>query len=218
MRSFIFFYIWRMNGRWYLCALVALSVLLGVYSHQTSAPNQEITLQFNKVEVSTDEAEKTIASIKEQLLELGVQNIRVHNTSENLLKITYYSDVNVHGVKQQLSIKNISHDLNLSSRHTRNKDSHVPVDENHLAYNLDVYEIIKTSNTDWNLEGTITPEIKTESNRLHVPDFYASRCQDNLPIILNEAISSTGINDASLVNNTSYVIPEVRAGPLFVGA
>ena len=96
-----------MNSRRYIGALIIVLTFLGVvYQQQNSLPNQEIVLQFTDAKVTSSETQNTIAIVKEQLQNLGADNIHVKETQEGTLKITYYSATNVSSIKKILSEEN----------------------------------------------------------------------------------------------------------------
>jgi hypothetical protein len=57
--------------------LILILTFLGVASQQQTVANQEIILQFTDVDVSSNEAQNTIAIVKLQLQDIGADNIQV---------------------------------------------------------------------------------------------------------------------------------------------
>ena len=103
MRSFFFLYIWHVKVKLHIGFLILILTFLGVASQQQTVANQEIILQFTDVDVSSNEAQNTIAIVKLQLQDIGADNIQVKKEDNGKLKITYYSDANVASVKETLS-------------------------------------------------------------------------------------------------------------------
>lgn len=199
--------------RWYISALIIILSLLGVVDqHQVPVPNQEMVLQFTNTEVSSDDAQNTIAGITKQLHELGVDHILVSKGEEKgTLVITYYSDIDVAGIKDLLS-----NDAKIALNKSNNDDgdSKLPIKDDTGNYNLDIYEIQKTSNSDWDLNGTHITELKPEGHRFSNPDAYPFI--DTIDVSdIKEHVAYSSYYDITLsIDNTSYKIPEVRAGPL----
>ena len=202
-----------MKLRWYISTLILILTLLGVVDYQqTSDPNQEIVLQFTNTEVSSDDAQNTIANIKEQLESLGVDNIQVSEEENGKLIITYYSDIDAASVKETLN-KDLRLTLNTSNQGENGTHSNFPLDKTSSSYNLDVYDIQKDSGSGWDLNGTFISEVKPEGNRFSNPNFYVSIDDIESREIAEKLAYKTHCNIAIAIDNISYKIPEVRAGP-----
>ena len=131
-----------MNNKWYISALVIiLAVLGGIASQeQNTIPNQEIVLQFEDVDLTSKQAENTVAIVKQQLQDLGAENIQVFSLENGKLKITYFSDSEVASIKETFSEEsNLT--LHLTSQIQDENASRFPFEESNISYNLDVYEI-----------------------------------------------------------------------------
>lgn len=212
----LFFYIWRMNSRRYIGALIIVLTFLGVvYQQQYTLPNQEIILQFTDVKVTSADTQSTIAIVKKQLQNLGADNIQVVETKEGTLKITYYSASNVTNIKRNLSEENkLVIDCNLSNQD--NEESSFPKENSSISYNLDVYEIQNGSEADWNLVENNVLELKFDNERFFNPNFFMSAIDINDREKENIVKVAYKIrrNIALAIDNTSHNIPEVRAGPV----
>jgi hypothetical protein len=212
----LFFYIWRMNSRRYIGALIIVLTFLGVvYQQQYTLPNQEIILQFTDVKVTSADTQSTIAIVKKQLQNLGADNIQVVETKEGTLKITYYSASNVSNIKRNLSEENkLVIDCNLSNQD--NEESSFPKENSSISYNLDVYEIQNGSEADWNLVENNVLELKFDNERFFNPNFFMSAIDINDREKENIVKVAYKIrrNIALAIDNTSHNIPEVRAGPV----
>jgi hypothetical protein len=212
----LFFYIWRMNSRRYIGALIIVLTFLGVvYQQQYTLPNQEIILQFTDVKVTSADTQSTIAIVKKQLQNLGADNIQVVETKEGTLKITYYSASNVTNIKRNLSEENkLVIDCNLSNQD--NEESSFPKENSSISYNLDVYEIQNGSEADWNLVENNVLELKFDNERFFNPNFFMSAIDINYREKENIVKVAYKIrrNIALAIDNTSHNIPEVRAGPV----
>lgn len=88
----------------YIGAIIFILSFLAVISQQEfNVPNQEIVLEFNHVEVTSNEAQTAVAHVKQQLQGLGANQIKVQQTAQGKLKITYYSDADVASIKKTFS-------------------------------------------------------------------------------------------------------------------
>ncbi len=204
-----------MKSRWYISTLVIILTLLGGVASQQhiSVPNQEIVLQFTDNEVTPDEAQNAIAIVKKQLQTIGVDKIRVSEPIKGKLKITYYSDIDVAGIKELLSNEK-TFDLT-SSKKTQQPIKSSPSDDHSIAYNLDVYEIQDGSNAVSDLGGKLAIEQKPENIRFFNPNFYSPF--EDFQVRENNRLVKTAYNfrksNAIAIDNSSKKIPEVRAGP-----
>ncbi len=201
-----------MNFRWYISTLIIILTLLGVVDQQQiSVPNQEIVLEFTDTEVSSNHAQNTIANIKVQLEGLGAANIQVTKEECGKLIISYYSDVDIARIKESLSE---DENLVLNDANPNEERSNFPKDKNSGSYNFNVYEIQKDSGSDWDLNGTFVVELKSEGNRFSNPNVYAFVDNTEIRGITEKVASTAHYNIVLGIDNTSYKIPEVRAGPL----
>ena len=117
-----------MNSRRYIGALIIILTFLGVASKQSiTIPNQEIVLQFTDVEVSSFEAKNTVEIVKQQLRNLGADNIQIKKGQKGTLKITYYSDADVASIKETLSNQE-KLVLNAFDQTQNKEDSNFPLD------------------------------------------------------------------------------------------
>lgn len=193
-----------------LSVLIIVLALLGLSQHEMSVPNQEIVMQFTDDEVSSDDALNAIEIVKNQLQTIGVDNIQVREIEEGRLRITYYSDMDVVSIKNILSQEK---NLKLGYTSTGEEPIDLPSDDSD-SYNFNVYEIQKPSDSKWDFEGTLVLELKPDGDRFSNPKVFASINE------IDDEVSSTKVayklhyNIAVAIDNTSYKIPEVRAGPI----
>lgn len=200
-----------MNVKRYFSALLITLALFGLGHQQVSVPNQEIIVQFAQDKVDSVNAQNTIDIVKIQLKSIGAENIQVIEEKNGKLKITYYSEREVESIKAILSNEK-SLKLAYSSKNEEIPD--LPSNEDSNSYNFDVFEIKKSVDSEWGFEGTLVIELKPEGDRFSNPKYFASQQvvnneQQSLKVTC-KAIS----NIATAINNTSYKIPEVRAGPI----
>ena len=203
-----------MKSKWYISALIIILTLFGAISQQQSTvPNQEIVLQFTNTSITAENTQNTIAIVKKQLQELGVSNIQVKETESGILKITYYSDVDVASIKETFSKEN-SLILDYTFNNQSEKPLKFPFNENSISYNLDIYEIQNSNDVEWDLNGTSVVELKAESNRFSNPNIYAFINAIEITKSIEKVAYKIHYNIAIAIDNTSHKIPEVRAGPL----
>src|SRR5690554_1434335 len=96
----LFFIFGAVNWRWNITALIIALAFFGISLEQTNAdPNQEILIQFNSDSISDNQERRAISDIKNQLKEIGVEDVQVSKTPDGRLKVTYYSEVDVAVIK-----------------------------------------------------------------------------------------------------------------------
>ena len=197
----------------YISAIVILLALLGVvHQQQSTLPNQEIVLQFNNVDLTSEDVQNTILLVEKELHSIGVNDFQVKENENGRLKITYYSDADVDLIKRILSNRIRSE---LGNSDDEEEPSDFPFEENPITYNLDVNKIHNGNDTDSGLEGITLQEFKPEAARFYTPKIVSSALQINS--YKATAISSVAfkVNKtiAIAINDPLRNIPEVRAGP-----
>ncbi|WP_445732286.1 hypothetical protein [Mariniflexile sp.] len=203
-----------MKPKWYIGTLIVIFTFLGVANHQqVPVANQEIVLEFTHLDVSSNEAQHTIALVKKQLQAIGVNNIHVEEQESGSLKITYYSATDVASIKKLLAEDKALSFGNIASNESK-KPIESPSDDNSKTYNLDIFEIHK-QDVETGFAGKFAIELKTDYNRLLIPNVYLSN--NHIDIIYVEPVVKETYkfskNTALAQDNTSHKIPEVRAGP-----
>ncbi|MFI1771703.1 hypothetical protein [Thalassobellus citreus] len=205
-----------MKKRWYISTLVIILTVLGAVCHQqVSVPNQEIVLQFANVDTTTNQAQKTIAIVKKQLQDLGVENIQVNEIEEGSLRIRYYSNTDVASIKETFSKeKNVV--LDYAHFNQKGNPLKLPSNDDLSSYDLDVYEINKDNHLDSGLNGKYVLEPKSEIDRFFNPNVYLTANVVN--IAEKDSIVKVAYkirrNITITIDNTLHKIPEVRAGPV----
>jgi hypothetical protein len=203
-----------MQKKWYLGTLLIILAVLGVVNQQQiSVPNQEIVVQFADARIASNNAQNAIALVKEELQELGAENIRVVKSQEGYLKITYFSATDVAAIKKTLAKRNT-----LRPEEDFKHDKHpedFPFQDNPISYNIDVYEIEKDASNDWDFNDTFVLELKPKSDRFFNPNVLASFKESDITDRSNSIEVSLNVykHIATSVNSRFYNIPEVRAGP-----
>ncbi|WNH08005.1 hypothetical protein [Thalassobellus suaedae] len=205
-----------MKKRWYISTLVVILTVLGVVFHeQISVPNQEIVLQFANVDTTTNQAQKTIAIVKKQLQDLGVQNIQVAEIEKGSLRISYYSDTDVASIKKTFSKeKHIILDYAPFSQDKNPVKS--PLNDDSFSYNIDVFEIDNGNHSDLGFNGKYVLEPKPKNDRFFNPNVYLSA--NNIDISEKDSIIKVAYkirrNITITIDNALHKIPEVRALPI----
>lgn len=200
-----------MNVKRYFSALVIILTLFGLGQQQVSIPNQEIVVQFTDDEVTSNDTHNAIEIVKNQLQSIGANNIHVIQEENGKLKITYYSDIDIAGIKDLLSQEE---SLKLGYASNNDESSRLPSNDGSNSYNFDVFEIQKPSNSEWDFEGTLVLELKPDGDRFFHPKVFASIDEVDVEIDITSVAYKLNSNIAIAIDNTSYKIPEVRAGPL----
>ena len=204
-----------MLKKWYISTFIVVLTLLGVVSQQqTITPNQEIVLQFNDVEVSNDDIEHTITIVKKQLQDLGANAIHVYEAGYGHLKITYYSDADIDSIKKIFSKEN-KLEIDYTAQNRRNQSNKIPLEDNNIGYNLNIYEIQKGNDVDWDFNGINVLELKAKNDRFFEPNLYITF--NRLDVSRDDKVEKEAFkarkNIEISTDNTLHKIPEVRAGP-----
>ena len=204
-----------MIKKWCISTFIILFTILGVVNLDTvDLPNQEIVLQFNDSEVTSEDAKNTIAIVKEQLLNLGVSNIKVKTLKKGALKISYHSDANTSVIKETLS-KDFNLAIAFSSENKNNESPRLPSDENNLEFNLNVYEIQNSNDANWDFNGTIVLDFKSKNDQIFNSNTFLSLVNLNLKENSKVKVAYSIHRKITIaIDNSSKSIPEVRAGPI----
>jgi len=205
-----------MKPKWYLSTFIVIVAFLGAGLQQFSVPNQEIVLQFEDQEISLVETENAIAIIKKQLQDIGVEKIQVYKGDNGVLKISYFSEIDVVSVKKIFS-KEKALKLSYSSLDIEEESSKMPSKNKLNTYQLDVFEIQKSIGNEGDSNGLVV-ELLPENDRSFNPDVYYStllkelRFKNKIEKVAYIIYSNRSIE----IDNSSYNTPEVRAGPALI--
>jgi hypothetical protein len=205
-----------MKPKWYLSIFILIVAFLGAGLQQFSVPNQEIVLQFEDQEISLVETENAIANIKKQLQDIGVEKIQVYKGDNGVLKISYFSEIDVVSIKKLFS-KEKALKLSYSLLDIEEGTSKIPSKNKSNTYQLDVFEIQKSNGNEGDSNGLVV-ELLPENDRSFNPDVYYSalvqdvRFKNKIEKVAYVIYSAISIE----IDNSSYNIPEVRAGPVLI--
>ena len=142
-----------MKTKWYFGALILILALFGACQENLIIPNQEIVLQFSSTSISSSEVKLAITNVKEQLKTIGVSKVDIREEANGRLVISYFSDNTVANVKDALAATTLVID------YASNEDNQSDFPKEQI-YNLDVFEIIKTSDTGFGSTGKLILELK----------------------------------------------------------
>lgn len=205
-------YIWRMNSKWFYGALFLLLATLGVKMERDMHSNQEIVVRFTVDGFAQDKALKAISDVKNQLEDVGVQNIQIRELEDGGLKITYYSHLAVSEIQQILS------SADLDAQYPWDTPFNFPTnqsDQDVAAYELNVYEIQGHSQLDIDLEGSPV-RVNQIKERLYVLNStgYAQALEFEAHYEVSEISLQICSRAATFRTLHLYSLPEVRAGPI----
>ena len=205
-----------MKPKWYLSIFVLIVAFLGAGLQQFSAPNQEIVLQFEDKEISLVKTENAIANIKKQLQDIGVKKIQVYKGANGVLKISYFSEIDVVSIKKIFS-KEKALKLSYSLLDFEEGSTKMPSKNKSNTYQLDVFKIQKSNGNEGDSNGLVV-ELLPEHDRYFNPDVYYStlvyelRFKNKIEKVAYIIYSNRFIE----IDNSSYNTPEVRAGPVLI--
>jgi hypothetical protein len=205
-----------MKPKWYLSIFVLIVAFLGAGLQQFSAPNQEIVLQFEDKEISLVKTENAIANIKKQLQDIGVKKIQVYKGANGVLKISYFSEIDVVSIKKIFS-KEKALKLSYSLLDFEEGSTKMPSKNKSNTYQLDVFEIQKSNGNEGDSNGLVV-ELLPENDRSFNPDVYYSALLQELRFKNKiEKVAYIIYSNRSIeIDNSSYNTPEVRAGPVLI--
>ena len=210
----LFFYIWRVNWRWYITGLIVALACFGMSVEQNAAPNQEIVVRFNADSVDAEDADAAISEIVGQLENLGVADIQISEMLDGKLKVTYYSTLDVAVIKD-LFLQRKQLQFGETAFNNKEGSSKIPFGDNSHIYKLEVVKIQNDYGSDFGFHG-LPVEIKYLKDQFLNQIVSLGDSENNFDL-KNNIEKKVGKNyhyNPLSINNTSHKIPEVRAGPL----
>ncbi|PPK93624.1 hypothetical protein LY01_02407 [Nonlabens xylanidelens] len=200
-----------MNVKWYIGALIAIISYFVVEQQSVDVPNQEVLLTFIQGE-NTSSKDLAIETVKAQLLSLGARNVTISSLDNGSLKVSYYSHLAIQNVKEQL-FKDLDDSTGVATALYHVGDE--PVKENIRDYQIDVYEIQENVVSGFDNEGKCYFELKQDYNRgSQVLGFVSPVVTiDSRNQLTAIAVKVRG-DVLFAFNDSTYKIPEVRAGPI----
>lgn len=203
-----------MNNRWYFIGIIIALAFFGISLEQSIVPNQEIVVQFNADSITIDEAEQAISNITSQLKAVGIEVLQVSEIRDGKLKVTYYSNVDVAIIKDLFDNQN-KLKLGYGTFNDQGDSSKIPFGNESNTYRLAVSKIQKDFGSDLGLHG-LPVEVKNVKDQYLNPIVSLGTAETNFNFKHNieSVVYKNYRNIVFLIDNTSYKIPEVRAGPL----
>ncbi|MEP2278311.1 hypothetical protein [Maribacter sp.] len=203
-----------MNAKWCVSTLFIILALLGLSQEQTKASNQQIVLQFANVELASKSAHDEILTVITKKLEvLGVEDVEIIENDGAQLSIRYYSDVDALSVKEFLSGEN-----QLSLTNEEESPSDYPKEQLPESYNLVVSDLHQQADNGVTLNAILVAVQKQDFKIVFNPGILPF---SNAVELEQDAIVGTALKInttiAIAIDNTSQIIPEVRAGPYTCG-
>ena len=203
-----------MNAKWCVSTLFIILAFLGLSQGQNRSSNQQILLQFADVELASETTHDDILAVIAKKLEaLGIYTIEIVESDGTQLSIRYYSDVDAVSVKEFLSNEN-----HISLTNEEKFPLDFPKEQLPENYNLVVSDLHQQADDSFALDGTLVLVQKHVNQRFFNPVILPF----NRAIVLQEDTSTDvsykiNRNIALSIDNTSQIIPEVRAGPYVYG-
>ena len=196
-----------MKTKWYFGVLMAMLAFFAVKQQDMAVPNQEIALQFANTNVSASQIQNAITRIEKQLQGIGIVNTKVVEEAQGTLRISYYSVIDVERIKKILTNTHHRDYETLTPFPFNNKQNH---------YKLEVYEILKGIDLGSGFKGKYVIDVKLEIDRFSNPELthYVAIIDSKWRDQRVKTAQKVNTTVAIAIDNTSYKIPEARAGPL----
>ncbi len=206
-----------MNSKWYLSILVIALAFFGKSLEQKNAPNQEIVVQFSDDIISPLETQFALESVQKQLKSIGAEQIQVAKAANGTIKVTYFSSIDVAIVKALFSTEEnlkLGYTAFNNQGDTESADN-IPFESGINTYQLNVSEIPVKSQRDLGFDGILV-EIKFVRDQYVNPIGYLGSSEKDftLKTHIEKLDNNLYYTSAIIIDNASYKIPEVRAGPL----
>lgn len=196
--------------------LVVLIAFLGTFLESSTMPNQQIVIQFLDKDITHDTSESAIESVKKQLRSIGAALIEINKNEDGQLVITYYSETNVELIQ---NILNQANDFKLTNDSGDNGATNLPESKTVKAYKLDISEIKNNNPINWSFERTEIVELnhKSDASNSFKVNSSAQNFDENPIVVRIKVAQQNNLSVIFTIDEQSYKIPEVRAGPHFVG-
>lgn len=203
----------------YFSLAVIFVLFLGIWKMQFPMHNQEVVLQFEDQKIELKSKQGIVKAIKEQLSKHGVGNPQVYENENGVLKITYYSEDGVEVIKETLEAFLIAAQHTTESESNNEKEEFfVNFSKGQEEYKLDVFEIQEGSNGTSGLGGKFAIIISDEFSKPSAPETLTTLNKRSAWKYNTQANLSSNISgkQSNYIDNISYLIPDVRAGPNFI--
>lgn len=201
-----------MKSKLHFGVLIILMAFFGRYMEHSNVPNQQIVIQFSDENISEQYTEGAIDAIEKRLQSIGVTGIQISQNENGQLKITYYSNTDVTQIQDILSIEQ---GFKLTYGLESDDSTDFPLEKTIKDYELNISEIQDHTDINWDFDGVEIVELHQKTDRPY--NFNPNSLSKDLNIeYLNRVVQVAIIVNkqaATEIDNLSYKIPEVRAGP-----
>ncbi|EDP72024.1 hypothetical protein FBALC1_13022 [Flavobacteriales bacterium ALC-1] len=196
----------------HLGIIILLLAFFGRYIEESSVPNQQIVIQFSDKDVAKEDANNAIEIVKKQLEIIGAKQIQIVQNDNGQLKITYYSDSDVKRIQNILSQEE---GYKFAYNSKEKSSTNFPKEKSGKDYELNISEIQNNNDSNWDFERTEVVELNQKSEHSYNPKVNTSGELQNTEHNNSIVKVALQVNKSVVIvtDNTSYKIPEVRAGP-----
>mgnify|MGYP000038251692 CR=1 FL=1 len=158
--------------------------------------------------------QRLVEFITNQLKAIGVAVVQVSKIQNGKLKVTYYSTIDVAIIKDLFN-KQDKLQLGYTAFNEKESSSKNPFSNDSNTYKLDVLKIQKDYGSDIGLHG-LPVEVKFAKDQYlnQVVSLGTSETYFSFKHSIESVVFKNYRDVSLLIDNTSYKIPEVRAGPL----
>ncbi|NJB37356.1 hypothetical protein [Croceivirga sp. JEA036] len=198
-----------MNAKWYASILFIILALLGLSQEQKKTSNQQVSLQFVDVALSSDTAhEEVLVLITQKLQFLGADAIEVVTNDTQQLSIRYYSAMDANLVEDFLTGTPIT---------TDGEEFPVELPKENIPekYRIVVSDLHMQLDSNLMLQATLVTSQDQKLYKLTYPTIAnLIAAEHSIKRIDVRGLQAIYGDSFSVKKNTSYNIPEVRAGPI----
>lgn len=200
-----------MNAKWYASILFIILALIGLSQEQNKASNQQVSLQFVDVELSSDVAhDAVLALITQKLQILGADAIEVVANDAQQVSIRYYSAMDADRVEAFLS-----GNTPLTATNGEELPLELPKENDSEKYRIVVSDLHMQVDGNFTFKATLANTQDKEQHKVVYPNTGNILALQELPhVIIAGTLQDVKGADFIVKKNTSYKIPQVRAGPI----
>ncbi|WP_299111603.1 hypothetical protein [uncultured Winogradskyella sp.] len=193
--------------------ITVLLAFLVTFLEPNTVPNQQIVIQFSNDTITIADTEDTIEAIQNKLQSIGVTQIQIGQSKTGQLRITYFSEEDVADIQKALFN---AEDFQVAYSPSVQSSKDFPNVPKVKDYELNVSEIKTSTSNTWDFEGTEVATFNPKSDHSNTLKVHNSGNQVSSELnnhVINTIVEAYKVA-AIVSNNSSYKIPEVRAGPM----
>lgn len=193
--------------------ITVLLAFLVTFFEPNTVPNQQIVIQFSNDTITIADTEDTIEAIQNKLQSIGVTQIQIGQSKTGQLRITYFSEEDVADIQKALFN---AEDFQVAYNPSGQSSKDFPNVPKVKDYELNVSEIKTSTSNTWDFEGTEVATFNPKSDHSNTLKVHNSGNQVSSELnnhVINTIVEAYKVA-AIVSNNSSYKIPEVRAGPM----